>query len=1402
MRTVFSAKIAQQGFERKGYVEPLTPKRLIEELGVGNDALEIPSWSTQMSFKAEILNQFNLSTQKIAVLVSNEFEGFSRNGGIGTYYKTLSQKLAVDGWTIVLLLCQTEAQFQGGSHFGTVHHVFSTHETTQVLNLRLIHQQILSATQQFDSSDRFDYQSFCCLFFMQAIEATFPDAVIYAEFPEIWGFGYRTIQAKQSGWLGTSCLIGVTSHGSFEWLQEINSRYRTEQPDWLWQAYHYEQFSYENADITYSPSHFLKSKLSDYGWKTAHVKHLPYFVPSLTLINHRSTASNEITCNKIPVIFFGRLEERKGLCTFLEAVRLIDSAIAEKIHIIFIGKVIPLQSSYLQHLDSQQYIDRELGDSFTYTLLSDLSSQEAIQAIANLQHPIVCLTSLQENFPNAALEVGQLSVSLVLSDTGGFCETLDLLQRSNAVRWFQPGNAHALAQTLIQAIHAYPENPPAFEQTAVDQINRHLLNQRLELMSQAFLEAAPKQRTKPSVTIVLVCQHSAITLLECLKSLTAQTYDAFDVIVASPTIDEAIQAAIIQAQTQFSQYKYLTADANWSLGETYNELVDQSAGEYILFFSPDQIATPSMVEKMVAAACESEAVAVVCPQWVEPETISLVDGNLLKLLEFNHRHDLTALFSKTLLQSFRYTQERGLQALNWQIFAAAIAIDQSIAYYPYPLYLILPDSPSTISSESLAKERYYLRQYLFQIKPEQWNQRQINLLLTGFEHLVQSPPQRQPSSPQDQAWMLTAEQLQHELTQAQARLKELEHWNQELQTGKDWLQSQLTHTQTHLEKLKTWSQELQTGKDWLESQWQIWMLRTQKAEGEGKQLRSLIQQMQDSKFWKLRQVWLKLKRKLSNISSDPFQPAAHSFTPGIQEFVSRIAGQKIRYFQSAATQSPVVSIVSSCSGKSEYFETTYRSIINQTLQNFEWIIVDDGSPDPETKALLTALSHRTAKIRVIPHTTHRGTAASYNTAIAQSRGKYLCFIDFGGILDPTYLEKCVLFLETHSQVSVVNSYSIVFQAQEHWWKSHLKQPAALFQQNTMMSHPLYRRTGFDQLGGFDEALLGRADWDRCLKALTHDQFGWTIPEFLDCYRITNAFLDQQQLIETIRSRYQTFFANSLELDLDSQPLKLDALNFKLNLENQCDLPEPISRRDRSRPGKRVLLFCEALDSSEVAQWNCDLVIWLAKCGYEVTIATTSPSDHSCQEFFYGATPDIFHLPNLFERSYWLAVVRYLLTARQIDGVLVSGSDIAYSFLPLLKIEFPNIVLADYAHASSAIEGKEFLSTRPEMLDYQMVAFHRQAREYTSSHPIFKSKIKVCPTQLAVEIALSEAIAACQITVAEPTHAQLKQEALELLLEGLQEPAAPPQPKFVEADASSEPTTRQLLKLLLKKLVKQ
>lgn len=1337
-----------------------------------------PHFSTQSqdkpSLSPQLQTQLDPTANKVAVLVTNEFVGFTKNGGIGTYYTTLSQKLKEENWTVILVLCHSEITFKGESPFASVHHVFSTQETPNILTLPPHHQQILTQTPTEPVHHSFEHESYAILFLLEAFCQHFPDAVIYAEFPEIWGFGYHTIQAKQTGLLPPHCLIGVTAHGTVEWLREGNQQYFIPELQWVWQAYHYERFSFEKANLVCTPSHFLAHKLKEYGYKTDHAQHLPYFIPLLPSL------TDSASTDKISLVFFGRLEARKGLLTFVEAVHSLPKDWVSQLRIIFLGRVVQLQAPHLSSLNSQQYLEQELGHLDLH-IESQLSREEAFEYLSQLDSPVVCLTSPQDNFPNTGLEMGQCPVSLVVADAAGWRETLSLVQRQEGVYWFPPDHSDGLCTAIVQALQNRQKRPSVADRETLQQVNQSLLNQRLEMMSQAFLANAPKAPETPTVAVAFWFGEGQEALLDSLKGLTQQTYEKLEIFVLSPKT-EAFMTPVGEAQEQFPDVKFITTETYGSRGQAYNELVGQIDTDYILPLMCGPQINPQALATLVSAITHAEASIALSTAIPTEEQITLIDGNLLNLLEFSFSHDLTALFKTEFLQQFPYSTEPHLHALNWQLFAAALATDTAIAYYPYPLYCIHANTLS-IPPQDWPKERYYLRQHLTQIDPQRWHKRQIHLLLTGFEQLRQTPPvTSQPTlrsklphfstnTPQDKAWRGVAEELYQEFIQ-----------------------------------LEQWHKELLKGKDWLDSQWQSWLLRAQKSQWEWQQRETVLEEIQKSKFWKLRNKWFRFQQKLGRISSDPLQPLPQSHqTPGVQEFISRIAGQKLRFFQPQPTQPPLVSIISTCFDEYYSLETTYRTVVNQTLPQFEWLIVDDGSTVEDIKTLLTTLSQRTEKIRIISQPLHQGKAKSYNRAVAQAQGKYLCFLNIGSILDPTYLEKGVLFLESHPQHSLVNSYSIVFQGQEHWWTASLSDPQRILSQGGMWSHPLYRLKDFTALGGFDESLQWYADWERCLKSLSQQQQGGTIPEFLDGYcstEQTTPTLVLQQFeaakaeIQEIQSRYwETPHLHPTDNHPQTSPS--EQLQFNFNF--------PLSPKNPVEAEKRLLLFCPNLDNNDLGRWNCELAQQLTQQNYEIVIATTSSGDHILTEFFYPATPEIFHFPHLSSPSHWLGLTRYLITSRQINSLLISGGEMVYYFLPLLRAEFPQLALLDYQHSEQNSLPTQLLQQFSQSLDYQLVASHHQVKAFQEErgNNVEKSpKLEVCDNPTELITVIDTAIHSRQNHSLLHSTVANKQEVLSFLSEYLQQPHPEPSPPVHQPVPPSEPSMKELLKLLVKKIIQR
>jgi glycosyltransferase involved in cell wall biosynthesis len=434
---------------------------------------------------------------------------------------------------------------------------------------------------------------------------------------------------------------------------------------------------------------------------------------------------------------------------------------------------------------------------------------------------------------------------------------------------------------------------------------------------------------------------------------------------------------------------------------------------------------------------------------------------------------------------------------------------------------------------------------------------------------------------------------------------------------------------------------------------------------------------------------------------------------------------------------PVVSVISSFFNAHQHFEVTYRSVINQTFQNFEWIIVDDGSTDPEAITLLQSLCTRSRKIKLLSHTLNQGLATGRNTAIAHAKGRYLFFMDLDDLIDPTYLEKCVLFLETHPDFSFVNAYSVGFQAQEYWWTHGFDKPARFIEQNWVTGRLLYRQSDFEALGGFDESLRFYEDWERWLRAIVNRQKGWTIPEYLDCYRRSDTGLlatsrhnrtEEQQVTDLIQSRYRHFFE-------DNPPSNIEISNdrFTSPTHNQLAITNPLKCEINQ---KRVLCFFPHLEVGGADRFNLDLITLLSARGYEFTIFTTIKSDHPWQPHFYTITPDIFHLPNFLNDCDWLAVTQYIVQSRQIDLIFISNCYIAYYLLPLLRHEFPQVAFVDLTHTIDpgwrGIGYPRLSCQFSHLLDRQVVASQFLATIYQRTSPINLDKLSICYTNIDAE----------------------------------------------------------------------
>jgi len=113
---------------------------------------------------------------------------------------------------------------------------------------------------------------------------------------------------------------------------------------------------------------------------------------------------------------------------------------------------------------------------------------------------------------------------------------------------------------------------------------------------------------------------------------------------------------------------------------------------------------------------------------------------------------------------------------------------------------------------------------------------------------------------------------------------------------------------------------------------------------------------------------------------------------------------------------PKVSVVIPCFNHGEYLNEAVDSVLAQTFEDFEIIIVNDGSTDEQTNKVLA--EYNRPKTRVI-HTANHGLATARNTAIGEARGDYILPLDADDKIGPRYMERAVEVLDRDKQVGIV-----------------------------------------------------------------------------------------------------------------------------------------------------------------------------------------------------------------------------------------------------------------------------------------------------------------------------------------------------------------------------------------------
>jgi glycosyltransferase involved in cell wall biosynthesis len=240
-----------------------------------------------------------------------------------------------------------------------------------------------------------------------------------------------------------------------------------------------------------------------------------------------------------------------------------------------------------------------------------------------------------------------------------------------------------------------------------------------------------------------------------------------------------------------------------------------------------------------------------------------------------------------------------------------------------------------------------------------------------------------------------------------------------------------------------------------------------------------------------------------------------------------------------------VSVIVASYNYGRYLREALDSILAQTFQDLEAIIVDDGSTDNSRRIATSYLSD--SRFRLLERQ-HQGQSATKNSGIAASHGQFIAFLDADDRWHPTKLAKQVALM-SRPNVGVVYSRrrkigpagEMISGDDRHMHRGYVT--SYMYRDNFIcFSSSLVRRNVFDRIGTFDERINLAIDFDLWLRASRICEFDYVNEPLVD-YRVGHGNLSRRvaERLDTVLAIMERF---RTEID---RPAMLDPVIAKLAL---------------------------------------------------------------------------------------------------------------------------------------------------------------------------------------------------------------------------------------------------------------
>ena len=221
---------------------------------------------------------------------------------------------------------------------------------------------------------------------------------------------------------------------------------------------------------------------------------------------------------------------------------------------------------------------------------------------------------------------------------------------------------------------------------------------------------------------------------------------------------------------------------------------------------------------------------------------------------------------------------------------------------------------------------------------------------------------------------------------------------------------------------------------------------------------------------------------------------------------------------------PLVSVIVPTHNRGNFIRDTIESVLSQTYQNWELIIIDDGSTD-NTQDIVKNFSSK--KIKYI-HLNHVGRSSARNHGLKLSKGEFIAYLDSDDVFLPTKLEKQVCLMVKNPQTAMVYTSALIINDDGNFFPMLYSAPISgqiykkvgmFIPVTILLPTVMIRKSIQDLVGGFDEELNRFEDtdmWRRVSRDFSIDAFSEPLVKVRTHSENQLSSLDPKQLYEDIK----------------------------------------------------------------------------------------------------------------------------------------------------------------------------------------------------------------------------------------------------------------------------------------------